>query len=154
MDKGFISSKDDIKATLSDIMEKFIEFANIVTHDEEFLKCVNGLLPFGGVAHALMNVVPARQAIKKMGVIVMRMDMEPPLFSLAVSMTIGKDDEGLQDYSVFLTACKTIEELQEYINKEAFRDDLMTHFNKEFMCNDSPLQKIAPQSQRGRNNNV
>ena len=101
MDKGFISSKS-VKATLSDIMEKFIEFANIVTHDEEFLKCVNGLLPFGGVAHALMNVVPARQAIKKMGVMVMRMDMEPPLFSLAVSMTIGKDDEGLQDYSVIL----------------------------------------------------
>ena len=74
MDKGFISSKS-VKATLSDIMEKFIEFANLVIHDEEFLKCVNGLLPFGGVAHASMNVVPERQTIKKMGVMVMRMDM-------------------------------------------------------------------------------
>ena len=146
MDKGFISSKS-VKATLSDILEKFIEFANLVIHDEEFLKCVNGLLPFGGVAHASMNVVPERQTIKKMGVMVMRMDMEPPLFSLAVSMTIDKDGKGLQDYSVFLTACKTIEGLQEYVNKKVFREDVISHFDKEFMCNDSPLQKIAPQPQ-------
>ena len=146
MEKGFISIQS-VRTSLSDNMERFIEFANQVIHDEEFLKCVDSLLPFGGVAHASMNVVAERQPIKKMGVIIMRMDMEPPLFTLAVTLTIDRNGEGMQEYSVFLTACKTIEELQEYVNTKVFRDDLITHFNNRLMYTDNPLQKIAHSAQ-------
>lgn len=153
MDKGFISIQS-VKTSLSDNMKRFIEFADQVIHDKEFLECVDSLLPFGGVAHASMNVVAERQPIKKMGLIIMRMDMEPPLFSLAVNLTIGKGGEETQDNSVFLTACKTIEELQKYVNRKVFGRDVIAYFDKEFMSNDSPLQEIALLSKNGKNNNV
>ena len=82
-----------------------------------------------------------------MGVIIMRMDMEPPLFTLAVTLTIDRNGEGMQEYSVFLTACKTIEELQEYVNRKVFRDDMITHFDNGLMYTDNQLQKIAHSAQ-------
>lgn len=123
MNKEIIST-DEVKAFLSDNMEKFARFANQVIRDEKFLKCAEELLPFDGVAHASMNVAPEVQTIKKMGVTIMRMDLEPPLFSLAVTISIDWNNEGLSDISVFLTACKTIKELQEYVNGEKFREEV------------------------------
>lgn len=127
MDKEFILT-DSMKAFFLDNVEKFVDFVNQVLHDEEFLRCVDDLLPFDGAAHASMNIIPEKQLIKKMGVMIVRMDLEPSLFSLAVTITIDKDGEGLQGFSIFLTACKTIEELQEYVSEEQFREEVIEQF--------------------------
>lgn len=143
MDKGFIST-NRLKVFLSDNIENFIGFVNQVIHDGEFLKCVRGLLPFDGMANASMNVVPEKQAVKKMGVLIMRMDLNPSLFSLAVTITIDrKDSEELQDVSVFLTACKTIEELQKYVNGDDFREGVIEQCGNKVICDGELLQKMA-----------
>lgn len=124
MDKEFIFT-DSTKALFLDNVGKFVDFVNQVIHDEEFLRCVEELLPFDGAAHASMNIIPERQLIRKMGVMIVRMDLEPSLFSLAITITIDKGGEGLQGFSIFLTACKTIEELQEYVSGEQFREEVI-----------------------------
>ena len=70
MDKESIST-NRVQAFLTDNIEKFAGFVNQVIHDEEFLKCVRELLPFDGVAYASMNVVPEKQVVKKMGIIIL-----------------------------------------------------------------------------------
>lgn len=143
MDKEIIST-NRIKVFLSDNIEKFTGFVNQVIRDEEFLKCVRELLPFDGVAYASMNVVPEKQVVRKMGIIIMRMDMDPSLFSLAVTITIDRGNDGKQhDISVFLTACKTIEELQEYVNGEKFRKGVIEQCGNKMTCDDEHLQKMA-----------
>lgn len=143
MDKE-INSTNRVKAFLTDNIEKFAGFVNQVIHDEEFLKCVRELLPFDGVAYASMNVVPEKQIVRKMGIIIMRMDMEPSLFSLAVTITIDRgNNEKPHDISVFLTACKTIEELQEYVNGDKFREEVIEQCGNKTICDDELLQKIA-----------
>lgn len=122
MDKEFIFT-DNTKVLSLDNVGKFVDFVNQVIHDEEFLRCVEELLPFDGAAHASMNIIPEKQLIKKMGVMIVRMDLEPSLFSLAV--TIDKGGEGLQGVSIFLTACKTIEELQAYVSGDQFREEVI-----------------------------
>lgn len=71
MNKEFISTNGG-KAFLADNIENFAGFVNQVIHDEEFLKCVKELLPFDGVAYASMNVVPEKQVVRKMGIIIIR----------------------------------------------------------------------------------
>lgn len=124
MDKEFIFT-DSTKVLSLDNVGKFVDFVNQVIHDEEFLRCVEELLPFDGAAHASMNIIPEKQLIKKMGVMIVRMDLEPSLFSLAVTITIDKGGEGLQGVSIFLTACKTIEELQAYVSGDQFREEVI-----------------------------
>lgn len=143
MDKEIISA-NRVKAFLTDNIEKFAYFVKQVFHDEEFLKGVRELLPFDRVAYASMNVVPDKQVVRKMGIIIMRMDMEPSLFSLAVTITIDSEhNEELYDISVFLTACKTLEELHEYINGDKFREEVLEQCGNKTICDDELLQKIT-----------
>lgn len=143
MDKE-INTTNRVKAFLTDNIEKFAGFVNQVIHDEEFLLCVRALLPFEGAASASMNVVPEKQVVSKMGIIIMRMDMTPSLFSLAVTITIDRgNNENPHDISVFLTACKTIEDLQEYVNGDKFRVGVIEQCGNKIICDDESLQKIA-----------
>lgn len=142
MNKEIISA-NRINAFLTENIEKFSGFVGQVIHDKEFLECVEKLLPFDGVACASMNVVPEKQGVKKLGAIVMRMDLNPPLFSLAVTMTLDGSYKDLHDISVFMTACKTIKELQEYVNDKKFREEVMEQCRNRIFRNGGQLQKIA-----------
>lgn len=143
MDKEIISI-NRVKAFLSDNIEKFAGFVNQVIYDEEFLKCVRELLPFDGMVYVSMNVLPEKQIVRKMGIIVMRMDLDPSLFSLAVTITIDRgNNEKQHDISVFLTACKTIEELQEYVNGDKFRKEVIKQCGNKIKYDDELLQRIA-----------
>lgn len=125
MDKK-ISSTNKGKAFLSKNIGNFANFVNQVIHNEEFLKCVRNLLPFDGEAYASMNIVSEKQVVRKMGVLVMLMDKEPSLFSLAVTITTDRGNkEKKHDIIVFLTVCKSIEALQEYISGKRFREDVV-----------------------------
>lgn len=138
MDKELISTCR-VKAFLSANVENFARFADQVIHDEEFLKCAEELLPFEGMACASMNVLPERQAVRKMGVMLMRMDLEPPLFSLAVTVTTDVDGAARQDVSVFLAACKSIAELQAYVKGGKFREDVVEQCGNAASSNGEPL---------------
>ncbi len=117
-----------LKSFLAETVGKFAGFVNQVIHDDDFLTCVGELLPFDGMAYAWMNVLPVEKPVRKMGVMVMRMDVEPPLFSLAVNMTIDRGGGRMSDVQVFLDACKTIEELQEAVKDGKFEEKIMEQY--------------------------
>lgn len=122
---------DKARVFLHNQIEEYVEFVNQVINDEDFLRCIRELLPFDKMANASMTILPEKQMIRKMGVNVMRMDFEPALFSLAVSITVDTWEGQLQEYIFFLTACKTITELQDYVKGSLFREQVTEQFSKK-----------------------
>lgn len=135
------NSTDKSQTYLHHQIEEYVKFVNQVIYDNDFLECIKKTLPFDEIVNASMTMLPDKQIIKKMGVNVMRMDFEPALFSLAVSITIDKGSNQLQEYSTFITACKTIVELQDYVKDPQFREQVTELFSKSFSdskkCNNS-----------------
>lgn len=119
MDKELIST-NNVQELLSYDIEKYVRFANHAIRDNEFLECARRLLPFDGMAHVSIDFVSEKTDVRKMGLAVMRMDMEPSVFSLAVTMTVGNGSGKCDDTIVFMAACKTIEELQNYVGEDVF----------------------------------
>lgn len=77
-----------------------------------------------------------------MGIVVMRMNFEPEIFSLAVSMTINKGNDLLNEYTIFLTACKTITELKNYVKSIEFREQILEQCSKKILTNEE-IQNIS-----------
>lgn len=124
MDKDYMNGNDTSKYLLKSV-EDYVAFVRQVLYDETFLVKLNRAMPFDKMVHATKNMGMNSLGIKKMGISVMRMDIEPPLYSLAVTITF-KDGEGLmQNHSIFINACKTIEELQQLAGEEDFKKEVM-----------------------------
>lgn len=117
----YLNVTDRVHIFLRNQIEVYVKFVNQVMNDEDFLRCMEKLLPFDGMANTSMTVLPEKQVLQKMGIVVMRMGFEPALFSLAVSITINREKKQQQEYIIFLTACKTIVELQNYVKGSEFR---------------------------------
>ena len=82
-----------------------------------------------------MNIASNHTIIKKMGVSVMRMDIEPPLYSMAVTLQLKGEYGIVQNHSVFVNACKTIEELQQLVTEERFKKEVLS------LCKEKVLEK-------------
>ena len=135
-----------VKAVLTDNIGAFSRFAEQVIHDREFLNCAQALLPFDGVAEAEMKIAPHRAVVRKMGLIVMRMDMTKSLYALAVSLTTCIDEDE-EDLAVFLTAGKTIDELQEYVRTDRFRRDVIEQCGNKATEHKPDRRRPIPQQQ-------
>mgnify|MGYP006874214707 FL=1 len=125
MDKNIIISKSTSECLLQNI-EDYAKFVNQVLHDETFLIELNKSMPFDKMVNATKNMGTHNGAIKKMGISVMRMDIEPPLYSLAVTLVFKGKDGLMQNHSIFIKACKTIEELQRVVAEENFKKEILT----------------------------
>ena len=133
-------SKDiTISSSMTDSLLKNVEdytkFVSQVLHDETFLVELDKTLPFDKMVHATMNIVSNHTSIEKMGVSVMRMDIEPPLYSMAVTLQFKGKDGVVHEHSVFINACKTIEELQQSVTEEDFKQEVLS------MCEERVLEK-------------
>lgn len=138
----FLNSTDSVYIFLCNQIEEYVKFVNQIINDKDFLICIGKLLPFDKVAKVSMAVLPEKQMIGEMGIVIMRMDFEPSLFSLAVSLTIDREKDILQEYTIFLTACKTIIELQDYVKDREFRKQVMEHCSKKVFLN-KEIQHIS-----------
>lgn len=125
MDKNIIISNSTSECLLQNI-EDYAKFVNQVLHDETFLIELNKSMPFDKMVNATKNMGTHNGAIKKMGISVMRMDIEPPLYSLAVTLVFKGKDGLMQNHSIFIKACKTIEELQRVVAEEKFKKEILT----------------------------
>lgn len=125
MDKNIIVSNSTSECLLQNI-EDYAKFVNQVLHDETFLIELNKSMPFDKMVNATKNMGTHNGAIKKMGISVMRMDIEPPLYSLAVTLVFKGKDSLMQNHSIFIKACKTIEELQRVVAEENFKKEILT----------------------------
>lgn len=70
----------------------------------------------------------------------MRMDIEPPLYSIAITLQFKGRDGVIHDHSVFINACKTIEELQQLVTEENFKQEVLS-LCEERVFENSELQE-------------
>lgn len=134
MDKDYMNGNDTSKCLLKNV-EDFAVFARQVLHDETFLVELNRTMPFDKMVHATKNLGKECLGIKRMGISVMRMDIEPPLYSLAVTLLFKGADGLIQNHSIFINACKTIEELQQLAGEENFKKEVLA------LCEERTLGK-------------
>ena len=125
MGRNIIISNSTSECLLHNI-EDYTEYVSQVLHDGTFLMELNKTMPFDKMVNATKNMVPHNGMIKKMGISVMRMDIEPSLYSLAITLMFKGKDGIMQNHSIFVKACKTIEELQRVVAEENFRYKILT----------------------------
>lgn len=121
-----ITISNSMSGSLSKNVEDYAKFVSQVLHDEAFLVELDKTLPFDKMVHATMNIASNHTPIKKMGVSVMRMDIEPPLYSMAVTLQFKGKDGIVKNHSVFINACKNIEELQQLTAENSFKKEVLT----------------------------
>lgn len=138
MNKEIVISKSMSKSVWKNV-EDYAKFVSQVLHDETFLVELDKTLPFDKMVHATMNIASYHTIIKKMGVSVMRMDIEPPLYSMAVTLQFKGKDGIVQNHSVFVNACKTIKELQQLVTEDNFKKDVLS------LCEEIVLEKSVEQ---------
>lgn len=125
MDKDYNNGGDTSKY-LQKSVEDYAAFVCQVLYDEAFLVELNRTMPFDKMVHATKNMGMSRLGIKKMGISVMRMDIEPPLYSLAITLMFKGTDGLMQNHSIFINACKTIEELQQLTAEDDFKKEVLS----------------------------
>lgn len=135
-----ITISNNLTVNLLKNVENYAKFVSQVLHDETFLVELDKTLPFDKMVHATMNIASTHTPIKKMGVSVMRMDIEPPLYSMAVTLQFKGRDGVIHDHSVFINACKTIEELQQLVTEENFKQEVLS-LCEERVLENSELQE-------------
>lgn len=86
MDKMKVKSDDNLSRHLRRIVESYTEFVRKELQDAAFLEELEKILPFDRMVQASRKVEENRVRIRKMGVLIMRMDITPPLYSLAVNI--------------------------------------------------------------------
>lgn len=125
MDRNIIICNGTSECLLHNI-EDYTKFISQVLHDETFLMELNKTMPFDKMVNATKNMGSHNGAIKKMGISVMRMDIEPSLYSLAITLMFKGKDGIMQNHSIFVKACKTIEELQRLVAEENFKKEILS----------------------------
>lgn len=130
-----ITISNSLSRDLQKNVEDYAKFVFQVLHDETFLVDLDKTLPFDKMVYATMNIASNHTIIKKMGVSVMRMDIEPPLYSMAVTLQLKGEYGIVQNHSVFVNACKTIEELQQLVTEERFKKEVLS------LCKEKVLEK-------------
>lgn len=125
LDKENINGNNDTSMCLLKSVEDYVTFVRQTLCDETFLVGLSRIMPFDKMVHATKNMGMNSFGIKKMGISVMRMDIEPPLYSLAVTLLFKGTDGLMQNHSIFINACKTIEELQQLAAEEDFKKEVL-----------------------------
>lgn len=124
MNKSITLSNGSSERLLQNI-EDYIKFVSQVLHDENFLIELNKAMPFDKMISTTMNVGVNGGVIKKMGISVMRMDIKPSLYSLAITFMFKGNNGIMQNHSIFINACKTIKELQQLVTEENFKKEIL-----------------------------
>ena len=122
------NTKDGINSSL----KEYTEFVANCLEKEDFVKAMNKLLPFDNVAQAKLKIVDDASPVKSLGLSIMRMEPELPLFSLGISIEIaGSDVTKAVNSTTFISACRTIEELREYVKSDAFLQQVKENYEKQ-----------------------
>ena len=99
---------------------------------EDFLKMMNKLLPLDNVAQAKLKISDGSSPVRSIGLLIMRMDPERPLFSLGISIEIaGRKSKKAVNSTIFIAACRTLEELREYVKSDAFSVQIDKNISKQ-----------------------
>ena len=120
------------KHIISNQIKEYIEFVSNCLDNDDFVDAMNELLPFDNCVQSKMKVADDTSVVKSMGLSIMRMEIDPPLFSLGVSIEIAdRGGNGTTNSTTFMVACKTIEELREYVQTDEFVGLAQMNFEKQ-----------------------
>ena len=120
------------KRIIRNQIKEYIEFVSKCLDNDDFVDAMNELLPFDNCVQSRMKVAGDTSVVKSMGLSIMRMEIDPPLFSLGVSIEIAdRGGNGTTNSTTFMVACKTIEELRGYVQTDEFVGLAQVNFEKQ-----------------------
>ena len=123
--------------------KEYVEFVARCLDNEEFLKTVSELLPFDNVAQAKLKIVDDDSPVKSLGLSIMRMEPESPLFSLGISLElVGGEENKAVNTTIFISACRTLEELRGFVKTDAFSMQVKEYFEKQIEESFSSQDKV------------
>lgn len=112
-------------------IKEFIGFINLCLRNEFFVEAMNTLLPFDHCIQSKMKIKDMGSRLRSMGLCILRMEFEPPLFSLGVSVEIEGSEVGKDNNTtIFIAACRTIDELRLYAKTDAFAKQIKNNCEK------------------------
>lgn len=127
-------SADNVQQANSIVSNRAKEFAEYVVRcldSDDFVDAMNVLLPFDKCVQSKMKMEEA-SIVKSMGLSLMRMEIDPPLFSLGVNVEIaGREGNEATNSTIFIAACKTIEELRAFVQTEDFVRQTIENLEKQ-----------------------
>jgi len=127
-------SADNVQQANSIVSNRAKEFAEYVVRcldSDDFVDAMNVLLPFDKCVQSKMKMEEA-SIVKSMGLSLMRMEIDPPLFSLGVNVEIaGREGNEATNSTIFIAACKTIEELSAFVQTEDFVRQTIENLEKQ-----------------------
>jgi len=130
-----LKTKDGCQQTkdaVNDNKKEYVEFVARCLDNEDFIKTVNELLPFDNVAQAKLKIVDDASPVKSLGLSIMRMEPESPLFSFGISIELaGGEENTAVNSTIFISACRTLEELREFVKTDAFSTQVKENFEKQ-----------------------
>lgn len=120
------------KRIVSNRLREYIEFVSKCLDNDDFVDAMSELLPFDNCVQSRMKVAGDTSVVKSMGLSIMRMEIDPPLFSLGVSIEIAdRGGNETTNSTTFMVACKTIEELRGYVQTDEFVGLAQVNFEKQ-----------------------
>lgn len=120
---------DEEKKVIDENKLAFIDFVKKCLDTEEFINCVNALLPFDKFAQAKLRIVNDASRVKSLGMSIMRIEFEPALFSLGINIEIVEREHGCsQNQTVFVSACQSMDDLRRYAKSDDFATAVTEHF--------------------------
>ena len=127
-------SADNVQQANSIVSNRAKEFAEYVVRcldSDDFVDAMNVLLPFDKCVQSKMKMEEA-SIVKSMGLSLMRMEIDPPLFSLGVNVEIaGREGNEATNSTIFIAACKTLEELRAFVQTEDFVRQTIENLEKQ-----------------------
>ena len=123
--------------------KEYVEFVARCLDNEEFLKTVSEQLSFDNVAQAKLKIVDDASPVKSLGLSIMRMEPESPLFSLGISIELvdGEENKAVNT-TIFISACRTLEELRGFVKTDAFSMQVKEYFEKQIEESFSSQDKV------------
>ena len=130
------------KDAVSSNKEMFVEFAAQCLSCEKFIRAMNVLLPFDKVAR--MKMANDDSPIESIGLSVMHMDFQPSLFMFGISIDIieGANNKAINT-TIIISACKTLEQLREYVKSDRFSRQVRENFSKQIELCFSSQDRIS-----------
>lgn len=119
------------------ILELFLHDVAICLKNEEYVNAVNSLLPYKDCVRIEQENKYDQSLVKSIGISIMRIEFEPSVFNLGVSLEIGN---GKYNDAVTITALEptfqTKADLSDYVQSAGFIvqvcEDFETHINNIF----------------------
>lgn len=125
-------SCSDMKSFVAEKTPTFCKFVSASLRNKSIIQALNALLPFDHLVKASLLFVNEDVRIKSMGIALMRIDMEPAIFSFGISIEVdGSDINQAIGNTEFLVACMTLEQLQAYVDTMDFSKSVTKFFENE-----------------------